>query len=185
MNFKIILPLLLVQPLPSEARSLKTGFIDAVTAGDTLTAEQLLMQRPSLIKTKYQGSPLIFYTAVLTNSNTALMLIKFGAKVNVRAKNGLTPLLWAIINKNETLVRLLLSNGADALAVDKDGINALSYAVKSGDKKIVSLMMRYRIDPFTPDRLGKTPFIYAVELGKPDILKMIDEYQKVRKIYSF
>lgn len=185
MNLKIILPLLLIQPLPLEARSLKSGFVDAVTAGDTAAAERLLSQRPSLIKTKYQGSPLIFYTAVLTNTNTALVLIKAGAKVNVRAKNGLTPLLWAIINKNEALVRLLLINGADALAVDKDKINALSYAVKSGDKKIVSLMMRYRIDPFTPDRSGKTPFIYAVEQNNPDILKMIDEYQKIRKIYSF
>jgi ankyrin repeat protein len=59
------------------------------------------------------------------DADAALELIKAGANVNARSKEGYTPLINA---PAADVVRVLLENGADLSARDKDGKTALDLA---------------------------------------------------------
>ncbi|KAG9346086.1 hypothetical protein JZ751_007904, partial [Albula glossodonta] len=58
-------------------------------------------------------TPLMRVSAVGGNVAVASLLIKAGADVNARDKNGKTPLMVAVLNNHEKLVQLLLEKGAD------------------------------------------------------------------------
>ncbi|XP_028917316.1 fibronectin type 3 and ankyrin repeat domains protein 1 isoform X2 [Ornithorhynchus anatinus] len=58
-------------------------------------------------------SPLMRVSAVSGHRDVASLLIEAGADVNVRDKDGKTPLMVAVLNNHEELVQLLLDKGAD------------------------------------------------------------------------
>ncbi|KAK1793474.1 hypothetical protein P4O66_011855, partial [Electrophorus voltai] len=58
-------------------------------------------------------TPLMRVSAMSGNAAVASLLIRAGADVNVRDKDGKTPLMAAVLNNHEELVELLLDNGAD------------------------------------------------------------------------
>ncbi|MDH1657963.1 ankyrin repeat domain-containing protein [Pseudomonas mosselii] len=64
----------------------------------------------------------------------ARQLIKDGADVNARNKNGTTPLMYAktyaFSTGNITLIELLLKNGADIDARDNAGKTAADYTIE-------------------------------------------------------
>ncbi|XP_052567834.1 fibronectin type 3 and ankyrin repeat domains protein 1 isoform X3 [Peromyscus californicus insignis] len=59
-------------------------------------------------------TPLMRVSAVTGSQNVASLLIEAGADVNMRDKDGKTPLMIAVLNNHEQLVQLLLDKGADA-----------------------------------------------------------------------
>ncbi|EPY78216.1 fibronectin type 3 and ankyrin repeat domains protein 1 [Camelus ferus] len=59
-------------------------------------------------------TPLMRVSAVSGNQKVASLLIDAGADVNVKDKDGKTPLMVAVLNDHEELVQLLLDKGADA-----------------------------------------------------------------------
>jgi ankyrin repeat protein len=65
------------------------------------------------------------------NPEVITTLIKAGANVNAKDKNGGTPLIMAAGNQNQkrgVIITTLLNAGADAKARDKEGKTALDYA---------------------------------------------------------
>jgi ankyrin repeat protein len=63
-----------------------------------------------------------------TQRQTVSVLIELGADPNVTDKNGTTPLLRAIRNRNAAAVEALLDRGADSRATNKRGSTALQLA---------------------------------------------------------
>uniref|UniRef100_A0AC11CI95 Fibronectin type III and ankyrin repeat domains 1 n=1 Tax=Ovis aries TaxID=9940 RepID=A0AC11CI95_SHEEP len=59
-------------------------------------------------------TPLMRVSAVSGNQEVASLLIDAGADVNVKDKDGKTPLMVAVLNNHKELVQLLLDRGADA-----------------------------------------------------------------------
>jgi len=59
-------------------------------------------------------------------------LISANADVNARNEGGVTPLMFAVQNKQADIVRTLLQHGADASAVDKKGRTAMQIAIGLG-----------------------------------------------------
>uniref|UniRef100_A0A5F9C2K0 Fibronectin type III and ankyrin repeat domains 1 n=1 Tax=Oryctolagus cuniculus TaxID=9986 RepID=A0A5F9C2K0_RABIT len=59
-------------------------------------------------------TPLMRVSAVSGNQRVASLLIEAGADVNVKDRDGKTPLMVAVLNNHEELVQLLLDQGADA-----------------------------------------------------------------------
>jgi ankyrin repeat protein len=68
-------------------------------------------------------------------------LLKSGAQVNERDRQGYTPLMHASWNGQQALVERLINSGADINVRDNSGFTALMYAAIYGHNKIVQLLI--------------------------------------------
>ncbi len=66
-------------------------------------------------------------------------LLKKGAAVNIKNRDGKTPLMYASEKGHLELVKQLLGSGADARAVDKNRKDAMALAALSGHDEVVAL----------------------------------------------
>ena len=85
--------------------------------------------------------------------------------VNYQDKDGLSPLLIAVIRGYEAIVQLLLKKGVDTSLTDKDDLTALMMAVKGGYQSLVVLLLEYEADVTARNKDGQTPLMLAVEEG--------------------
>jgi hypothetical protein len=81
-----------------------------------------------------EGSKALFSAIANGRIEIASRLIKAGANINGRSRQGYTALMVAASHGQDDLVRLLLDNGADLTTVDPEGRNALQIA-REGDRK--------------------------------------------------
>ncbi|XP_048090138.1 fibronectin type 3 and ankyrin repeat domains protein 1 isoform X3 [Alosa alosa] len=89
-------------------------------------------------------TPLMRVSAVSGDAEMAALLIRAGADVNVRDRDGKTPLMVAVLNNHEALVKLLLDNGADKHAKNGFGLGAIEMA-KSFERKNIFWMLTGRM----------------------------------------
>jgi ankyrin repeat protein len=72
-------------------------------------------------------------------------LLEIGkVKVDLKDKDGRTPLLWAAGYGHEAIVKLLLEIGkAEANLKDNDGRTPLFWATKGGHEAVIKLLHKY------------------------------------------
>nr|XP_031529887.1 fibronectin type 3 and ankyrin repeat domains protein 1 isoform X2 [Vicugna pacos] len=99
----------------------KRGNVDVVDAGSGWT-------------------PLMRVSAVSGNQKVASLLIDAGADVNVKDKDGKTPLMVAVLNNHEELVQLLLDRGADASVKNEFGKGVLEMARVFDRQNVIFLL---------------------------------------------
>ncbi len=98
--------------------------------------------------------------------------IQAGADVNVRNKNGFTP-LWKASKKGHTeIVKLLLKAEADVNARNKYG-TPLLVATYKGHTEIVKLLLTAGADVNAADKWGDTPLYTATYKGHTEIVKLL------------
>lgn len=69
------------------------------------------------------------------------LLVSYGAKINIRDKNGRTPLMiHASEPESHDVLEALLRHGADASLADKEGSTALDLAREFGDTQYLQLL---------------------------------------------
>jgi len=101
-------------------------------------------------------------------------LLTNGAEVDVRDKNGMTPLLLAARKGNSEIVRLLLAHGANVNAQDHYlAWTPLILASALGHKKVVKLLLEYGADIDIKDQNGMTALKYAVKNGYKEIVELL------------
>jgi ankyrin repeat protein len=105
----------------------------------------------------------------------ARRLIKAGADVNVRGKDGATPLYAASRHGYEKIVRLLLDAGADVSAATTNGATPLLIASHEGYTKIVKLLLGAAANSNAGTVDGVTPLILASRTGHTKILRLLLE----------
>ncbi|XP_058882197.1 fibronectin type 3 and ankyrin repeat domains protein 1 isoform X2 [Acipenser ruthenus] len=85
-------------------------------------------------------TPLMRVSAVTGNADVASLLVKAGADVNMRDKDGKTPLMVAVLNNHEELVQLLSEKGADHQVKNEYGAGVLDMAKAFGRQNIVNFL---------------------------------------------
>ncbi|XP_074987120.1 fibronectin type 3 and ankyrin repeat domains protein 1 isoform X4 [Caretta caretta] len=78
--------------------------------------------------TVLEWTPLMRVSAVTGNKDVASLLIEAGADVNMKDKDGKTPLMVAVLNNHEELIQLLLDKGADSTVKNEYGKGLLEMA---------------------------------------------------------
>ena len=91
------------------------------------------------------------------SAETIRILLKYGADVNYRTKEGQTLLHGAVLRGREDLVDLVLQHGADINAKDKYGYTSLHLAVSHKNKEMVELLVARGADVNAKNLQGRTP----------------------------
>ncbi|XP_070608592.1 fibronectin type 3 and ankyrin repeat domains protein 1 [Erythrolamprus reginae] len=87
-----------------------------------------------------EWTPLFRLCALSGKTDVAIILINAGADVNVKDKDGKTPLMVAALNNHEDLVALLLEKGADPDIKNEFGKGALEMAKGLNRQSVVSII---------------------------------------------
>jgi ankyrin repeat protein len=143
---------------------------DGSTIGD---AVDLLMMRDA-------SSPSLHVQAIVA------CLLRHGAQINARDKNGETPLIAATSGRFATadLVHLLLEHGADVNVQDRFGATALYHAVEFDpnsmkekvDKAIILQLLSYGANPNRAGKNEQTPLMLAKQEKRPDLVALLQKY---------
>ena len=81
-------------------------------------------------------------------------ILRIGANVNAKDRNGNTPLLQAIQTGNVTMIEYLYANNADLGASDGRGETALMLAVLNGHTDIIEYLINQRVNVNAQDNAG-------------------------------
>ena len=88
-----------------------------------------------------EGARALFRAIASRRVRIARRIIDAGTNVNVRSRQGYTPLMCAASHGHDEIVRLLLKKGADLTAVDAEGRNALQIARQAGRHGSVDMLL--------------------------------------------
>jgi hypothetical protein len=129
--------------LQAQERSLNEELIYRVNLGRADDVK-LLLERGADLKTTNDSGWNALNIASSRRDREAVrvveVLVKAGAKINVRDEAGNYALLNAIRAGNEDVVRYLLDNGADFFVRDNEGQYALAVAEKAGNTRIIGML---------------------------------------------
>lgn len=101
------------------------------------------------------------------------LLVKYGAEVNAKDKDGMTAVIFAAGN-NPALVRLLLELGATLTA--KDSTIALTMAASSGSADAARLLIERGADLNAKDKDGLTALMRAADRRSTDTIRLLLEH---------
>ncbi|TFK09944.1 protein FAM98A [Platysternon megacephalum] len=121
---------------------------DAVKNGDYVTVKMALNSNEeyNLDQEDSSGMTLVMLAAAGGHDDLLRLLIRKGAKVNCRQKNGTTALIHAAEKNFLTTVAILLEAGAYLNVQQSNGETALMKACKRGNSDIVRLMIESGAD---------------------------------------
>ncbi|KAM7351663.1 myotrophin homolog isoform 2-T2 [Cochliomyia hominivorax] len=109
--------------------SIKNGELDQVLA--------LIREKQVDINSELNGRYLLHYAADYGQYDVLDYLISMGAKVNVKDKHDITPLLAAIWEGHSKCVQLLIEKGADKEGKTPDGSKYIDVAEKEEIRKLL------------------------------------------------
>jgi len=97
------------------------------------------------LNTKYTNE---FFELVKSGSSDYRLidkLIKSGVYIDTQDDEGKTALFYAVINRDNKMVRHLLKKGADVMAEDNDGLKPVDYIDKVKDRKVYVQLLDAKI----------------------------------------
>lgn len=101
-------------------------------------------------------------------------LLESGTDINVRGRDGATPLLWALLKGNKAGFRFLLERGADANLQVKQGNSVMSFAAMHEDSRFLELALKHGGDPNLVDpETAKPPIFVSIENLRMDNIRLL------------
>ena len=100
-------------------------------------------------------------------------LLKSGIKINCQDKNGMTPLMISIDNRNIEIVKFILGNRPNLDIVAKYNQTALMLAAGRGNIGIVKAILICKPNKKLKSKSGLTAYDFAYENGHYEIAKLI------------
>ena len=111
----------------------------------------------------------------ITNNNLEQVqsLLKIGASISAKNKNGLTPLLYATTLERTQIIKCLLESGANVNEQKEGGFSPLHLAIFWGNVELVELLLNFGADVNAQNNIGDSPLHAAIRYGKPEIVKLL------------
>lgn len=129
-------------------------------------------------KNKDSSTPLILAVS-LNYTDIVEYLIKNGADVNLSKDiDGLSPLHFAVANRNEHIIDILLRYGANADASSFSGITPLMIAAQLNDIETLKKLLQKGADIQKENVVGETAISIAQALGFQKITEFLEKKNK-------
>jgi len=154
------------------SKSHPQAIIDALIDGDMKVLEQYV-SKDNVNLVDERGYTLLSRAATAGDLNMKVvrLLIKRGADVNVRLREGWTLLHSAAHLLQKDLALVLLSAGCDPNAVDSAGQTALVKVLMALNpkKELIKLLIKYRADPDAKGEGSESAKEIAAQMGQMDL----------------
>jgi len=139
--------------------------------------QSLLDQNVDVDERNSDGWTALFYACYNDRIECCQQLVSYGANVNIKAKDGTSPLMFAATAGKGNLricANLIEEGGADVNAVDRKGYTALMRATKKNNIEIVKCLLEYpQTDLNIADPQGITALMIAANFGFLEIVQML------------
>ena len=100
-------------------------------------------------------------------------LLRWGADINVRGRQGYTPLSIAVESGMEDMAELLLEHGADVNMATSYGLTPLMLAARDGFVDLVKLLLAKGADKRLLDREGTDAKAYAASGNHEEVVRIL------------
>lgn len=145
-------------------------FLIAVGQSQVARAEALLKAgaNVNIAHPPWQLTPLLVASEL--NFDMVKLLVARGAKVNVYDRDGMTPLMRAIVLRDRRMVKLLLDAGAQVNVADHRGHTALTHAVMRSDADILKLLIARGAETDVVAAMGTTTWSLAQRMREAALI---------------
>jgi ankyrin repeat protein len=114
---------------------------DSINSNDFATFSAIAEDKHYPINRPIDGYPPIHLCSKKNRTEMLTKLIRKNADLNLKSKDGLTALMWAIESRSEECAEVLIKECCDLNASDDDDLNALIMSVDTNQVKITQLLL--------------------------------------------
>jgi len=114
--------------------------------------------------------------AVSGDINRVKELLTKGADINLKNRQGWTPLHAAVWNQKQDIAKLLIEKGADVNVKDRSNRTALQFAADTGQKEIVELLLAKKADVNTINARADNALTLAKKKGHKEIADLLVQH---------
>lgn len=99
--------------------------------------------------------------------------LKSGVSPNVKGKDGMRPIYFALWPKTTGVLKILLDAGADPMARRDKNAAPLNFAVRRSDISFAKMLLAYKADPNSPGENGRLPMVDAMDFATPGMVELL------------
>ncbi len=152
----------------------KVKFWAALSKGDLTTLENMLAGGYSADDQNYEGMYAV-HRAIHSDSPSSLaLLVKYGADLERKDKNGFTPLILASSLGRRGMVERLIANKVSINVRDRYGATALVHSVQNEHSSIARLLVAAGADKRIADYSGRDASVYARSSRRPSLRRLLE-----------
>ena len=116
------------------------------------------------------------YIEDLSEDQLITLLKKYPKWINIKDKNGYTPLYNACFNDKTKLAKFLIEQWADINIKDKDGKTPLYLACYYNNTELAKLLLEYGADVNSKNESGITPLFWSCSKNNTELVKLLIEH---------
>ncbi len=148
--------------------------VEAVQKQDRKAARLLIEQQVDVNTRQADGSTALAWAAHWDDLETAVLLIRAGADVNLANDLGVTPLMLASLNANADIAAKIFEvPAADPNLTRATGETALMMASRTGSAPIVKLLLAHGANPNAKTSAGDTALMFAASERHSDVARQL------------
>lgn len=159
--------------LASELLASGSAVVQAVRERDAARVRTLIQQKVDVSAADATGETPLHWAAHLSEIEIVQLLLRGGAKANVKNVYGVTPLALACVNAHPGIVEALLKSGADPNIASVSEETPLMIAARTGNVDVVKALVEARAALDAHEKTGQTALMWAAAEGHADVVTLL------------